>query len=92
MEGDPEQTGEQAAVGDFPQEQCPEPRPCGGAGRAGQGTTGDSHVEMVTRTRQSLRGPRGRDLGLRVEWSSGVQEAPVTLTMQQPGSAGTFFS
>ena len=39
---------------------------------------------------KSLRGPRGRDLGLRVEWSSGVQEAPVTLTMQQPGPAGTF--
>ena len=47
-------------------------------------------MENVTRTRQSLREPHGRDLGLRVEWSSGVQEAPVTLTMQQPGSAGTF--
>ena len=66
------------------------PGPCGGAGRAGQGMTGDSLVEMVTRTRQSLREPCGRDLGLRVKWSLGVQEAPVTLTMQLPGSAGTF--
>ena len=40
--------------------------------------------------RKNLRGPRERDLELRVEWSSGVQEAPVTLTMQEPGPAGTF--
>ena len=66
------------------------PGPCGGVGRAGQGMTRDSLVEMVTRTRQSLREPCGRDLGLRVKWSLGVQEAPVTLTMQLPGSAGTF--
>ena len=31
----------------------------------------------------------GKDLGLREAWSSGVQEAPVTLTVGEPSPAGT---
>lgn len=36
-------------------------------------------------------GACGKDLGLRAAWSSGVQEAPVTLTVGEPSPAGTFY-